>query len=101
MPKLSKKDLTHLRKVSSQLPRVFDDSEHTTQIVVQGAKLIEKGIKEIKGEPIIPTKSYVHVYKGREISHFRKLKAFCERGEYDKAQEYINSYAVKQTETTN
>jgi len=95
MQKLTKKELSHLRKVANSMPKVYDNSEHKTLVTVYGETLISQGIKEFKGVKIESGKKYIQTIKGMPINHFNKLKAFCEQGKHTEAQSYINSFYTK------
>ena len=96
--KLSKKDLSHIRFLASQLPKVYDGSVHTTQVTVYGETLLKNGITKVKGEDVIGDKRYVQIYQGLPVNHFNILKKFCENKQYDKAQGYINKFSQSKDE---
>jgi len=95
MQKLTKKELSHLRKVANSMPKVYDNSEHKTLVTVYGETLLKQGIDKVNGVPVDRDKRYVQTIKGMPINHFNKLKAFCEQGKHTEAQSYINSFYTK------
>lgn len=95
MKKLSKSDIKHLRAVAAKLPICYTKESQKTIRIVTGATLIANGVLDIKGEPIIPEKSYQHITEGGvRINHFRHLKKLCEAGKYESAQNYINEVST-------